>query len=99
MGHFTIQLPNNLHGDVRCGTIRKKTLLLNLFKRSKPDVKRGYVVKIEPSSTTASEYRLLKTMDGKWLSESIGGFQVSQDDDMTASIRSAIDNYEGCWFS
>ena len=31
MGHFTITLPNNQLGDVRCGTIRKKTLFLGLF--------------------------------------------------------------------
>jgi hypothetical protein len=93
MGHFTIQLPNHLQGDVRWGTIRKKSLFSNLFKRSKAEVKKGYIVKIEPSPARPG-YRLLKTMDGKWLSESSGGFQVTPDDDMTSSIRSAIDNYE-----
>jgi hypothetical protein len=95
MGHFTIHLPNNRQGDVRCGTIRKKSLFSNLFKKSNSEVKKGYIVKIEPTSTGHNEYRLLKTKNGKWASEDDGGFQVTPDDELSASIKSAIDNYEG----
>jgi hypothetical protein len=94
MGHFTIHLPNNQQGDVRWGTIKRKTLFSNLFKKSNSEVKKGYIVKIEPTSDGHNEYRLLKTMDNKWTSEDGGGFQVTPDDEMSASIKSAIDNYE-----
>jgi len=96
MGHFTISLPNNLQGDVRFGTIKKKSLFLDLFKpkKSNDDIKKGYIIKIEPTSTEQNEYRLLKTKEGKWTSEDVGGFQVSPDDELSALIKSAIDNYE-----
>jgi hypothetical protein len=94
MGHFTIHLPNNQQGDVRWGTIKKKSLFLNLFKKSNSEIKKGYIVKIEPTISGYKEYRLLKTMDGKWTSEDDGGFQVTPNDEMSALIKSAIDNYE-----
>jgi hypothetical protein len=77
MGHFTITLPNNLQAEVRCGTIKKKALFLDLFKTKKlnNEVKKGYIIKIEPTSTKHSEYRLLKTNEGKWTCEHDGGFQ------------------------
>ena len=96
MGHFTISLPNNLQGDVRFGTIKKKSLFLDLFKtkKSNDDIKKGYIIKIEPTSTEQNEYRLLKTKEGKWTSEDVGGFQVSPDDEISTAIKGAIDNYE-----
>ena len=96
MGHFTINLPNNQQGDVRWGTIKKTSLFLNPFKRKNPDngVKKGYIVRIEPTAAGLNEYRLLKTKDGKWTSEDDGGFQVSPDDEISILIRSAIDSYE-----
>jgi 23S rRNA maturation-related 3'-5' exoribonuclease YhaM len=96
MGHFTITLPNNLQGDVRYGTIKKKSLFLDLFKTKKlnNEVKKGYIIKIEPTSTEPNEYRLLKTKEGKWTTDDDGGFQVTPDDEISASIKSAIDNYE-----
>jgi len=62
MGHFTIALPNNQQGDVRYGTIRKKTLLLNLFgsKKQHYETKKGYIVNLEPATESKMEYRLLK---------------------------------------
>src|SRR5689334_431761 len=96
MGHFTITLPNNLQGNVRWGTIKKKSLFFDLFKskKSNNEVKKGYIIRIEPTTTEHKEYRLLKTMEGKWTSEDVGGFQVTPDDEIGASIKSAIDNYE-----
>jgi hypothetical protein len=96
MGHVTITLPNNLQAEVKWGTIKKKALLLDLFKTKKlnSEVKKGYIIKIEPTSTEHSEYRLLKTNEGKWTSEDAGGFQVTPDDEISASIKSAIDKYE-----
>lgn len=96
MGHFTITLPNNLRGDVRWGTIKKKSQFLHHFKRKKSnsEVKKGYIVKIESLTSEHKEYRLLKTMDGKWTYEEAGGFQVTPDDEISGSIKTAIDNYE-----
>ena len=56
---------------------------------------KGYIIKIEPTSTEQKEYRLLKTKEGKWTSEDVGGFQVSLDDEISTAIKGAIDNYEG----
>jgi hypothetical protein len=96
MGHFTITLPNNQQGDVRQGTVRKKSTLLNFLKGNKSDneIKKGYIVKIEPNSTEQKEYRLLKSKEGNWISEDDGGFQVTPDDEISLSIKKAIDNYE-----
>ena len=96
MGHFTINLPNNQQGDVRWGTIKKKSLFLDLFKskKSNNEIRKGYIIRIEPTSIENNEYRLLKTKEGKWTSEDDGGFQVTPDDEISASIKSAIDNYE-----
>ncbi|MGZ3922773.1 MAG: hypothetical protein ACXVLT_14735 [Flavisolibacter sp.] len=96
MGHFIITLPNNLHGEVRWGTIRKKSLFLDLFKskKLKNDIKRGYIVNIESTSNEHKEYRLLKTREGTWSSESEGGFQVTPDDEISISIKNEIDSYE-----
>lgn len=94
MGHFTIQLPGNRQGDVRWGTIKKSSLFSNLFKKSNTETKKGYIVKIDPASPGHKEYRLLKTSDGKWTSEDSVGFLVTPDNEMTASIKTAIDNYE-----
>ena len=96
MGHFTIALPNNQKGDVIWGTIRKKSLFLDLFRKGKlaNEVKKGYIIKIEPTTSKPNEYRLLKTKEGKWTSEDDGGFQITPDDEISASIKSAIDNYE-----
>ncbi len=96
MGHFTITLPNNQQGDVRWGTIRRSSLFLNIFKRNKSnyEIKKGYIVKVEPTSTEQKEYRLLKTKEGNWISKDDGGFQVTPDDEISVSIKKAIDNYE-----
>jgi len=95
MGHFTITLPNNLNGDVRWGTIRKKSTFLNLFKSNKSDsyIKKGYVIKVGPANEQR-EYRLLRSKDGNWTSEDDGGFQLTPDDNISAEIKKAIDNYE-----
>ena len=96
MGQFTIALPNNQRGDVRWGTIRKKSLFLDLFKKKRLDneVKKGYIIKIEPASKNQKEYRFLKTKKGNWTSEDDGGFQVTSDDQISIEIKKAIDNYE-----
>jgi len=97
MGHFTIALPNNQQGDVRWGTIRKKSLFLDLFRKNRlnNEVKKGYIVHIEPASTNQQEYRLLKTKEGEWLSEGDEGFRVTPDDQISIAIKKAIDNFEG----
>ena len=53
MRHFTISLPNNLHGDVRWGTIKRKSLFLDLLKGKKlnSEAKKGYIIRVEPTTT------------------------------------------------
>ena len=51
------------------------------------------MVKVEPANEQR-EYRLLRTKDGNWTSEDDGGFQVTPDDNISAEIKKAIDNYE-----
>jgi hypothetical protein len=96
MGQFTITLPNNQQGNVRWGTIRKKTFFLNLFRhhKLKSEEKKGYIVKIAAVLNSLNEYRLLKTKEGEWASEGNEGFQVTPDDEMSIAIKKAIDNYE-----
>ncbi len=96
MGHFTITLSSNQQGDVRWGTIRKKSLFLGLFRKSRlnNEVKKGYIVKIEPAPQNQKEYRLLKTKEGQWTSEDNEGFRVTPDDQITVAIKKAIDHYE-----
>lgn len=96
MGHFTIALPNNQQGDVRWGTIRKKSPVLDLFRknRSNHEVKKGYIVKIESASKDGKEYRLLKTAEGQWTFEDDGGFGVTRDEPTILAIKAAIDNFE-----
>jgi hypothetical protein len=97
MGHFTITLPNNQQGDVRWGTVRKELISLNLFRANKSGnkIKKCYIVKVEPASAEPKEYRLLKTKEGDWTFEDDGGFRVTPDNEITLSIKRAIDNYEG----
>jgi hypothetical protein len=96
MGHFTIALSNNQQGDVRWGTITKKSSFLGLFRKNRLDneVTKGYIVTIEPASKDQKEYRLLKTKEGEWTSEDDGGFRVTPDDQISMAIKKAIDNYE-----
>jgi hypothetical protein len=96
MGQFTITLPNDQQAEVRFGTIRKKSLFLGLFKKSRlnNEVKKGYIVKIEPSPHDKKEYRLLKTQEGKWTSEDNEGFRVTVDNEISVAIKNAIDKYE-----
>ena len=96
MGHFTITLPNNQQGDVRCGTIRKKTLFLDLFGSNKQpnEIKKGYIVTVEPATENRKEYRLLKNKAGEWTNEDNEGFKVIIDDETSIAIKNAIDHYE-----
>lgn len=96
MGHFIINLPGNQRGDVRWGTIRKMPLFSHFLKSKKSNIgiKKGYIVTIDATGTEPKEYRLLKTGDGNWTSESDGGFQCTPGDEMSTSIKTAIDIYE-----
>jgi hypothetical protein len=95
MGQFIIDLPNNLQGNVRWGTIRKKSSPLGWFKKGLDnEVKKGYIIQIKPASKDQKEYRLLKTKEGNWTSEDDSGFKVTPDDKISVEIKKAIDNYE-----
>src|SRR5690348_15098729 len=95
MGHFTIALSNNEQANVQWGVIRKKTSFFNLFRSNKlkNEERKGYIITMG-AAKGQSEYRLLKTREGEWTSESDGGFQVSTDNEITVAIKRAIDNFE-----
>jgi len=96
MGHFIITLPNNVQGHVSCGTVKKTSTLLNFLKgkKSGTETKKGYIVKVDSTSSQQKEYRLLKTKEGNWISEDAGGFQITPNDQVSAAIKKAIDDYE-----
>lgn len=88
MGHFSITLPNEQQADVRHGIERKINSLLDLlpWRQARREEKRGYIVKVDTGSDAQATYRIFKTMEGQWLPH--------EDDEMTASIKAAIDMYE-----
>lgn len=78
MGRFIINLPGNLHGEVRTGTVRKVGFNLNIFSKKKHtnEQKTGYIVRVG----NQQEYRLFKSTDGTW----------SQDEDGEKELGSGI---------
>ena len=95
MGHFTIDLPGRIKGEVRFGKVMRKVMLPNLFglfgnKAPKREERRGYIVKIGEGQL----YHLLRTKEGEWLNESDSGFPVAKDDETSLAIKKAIEEYE-----
>lgn len=92
MGHFIITLPGNSKWDVRFGYVKRKVLFINLFRKNKlhSDTKKGYIV---VNKQEQKEYRLLKTLDGKWLDKEEAGFQAGNDE-IGIFIKGAIDEFE-----
>jgi hypothetical protein len=85
MGHFTIDLPENLKGDVRWGMVFK--MQISLFRKNKSESIRGYIVNIS-GSNGKTEYRLFKSQNGQWSKDPEGLTEL--DDNMLKLIRNAI---------
>lgn len=97
MGHFTIDLPAERKGEVRFGKIIKKTVnFFDLFRRREynRDERTGYIIKIDPAAGDKKVYHLLRSREGKWLTEGDGGFQIAEDDEISIAIKQAIDEYD-----
>ncbi len=92
MGYFIITLPNNSRLNVRFGYVTKKTSLINFFRKNKihADKKKGYVITDESNQ---KEYRLLKTLDGKWFDKEESGFNTCNNE-IAIHIKKAIDEFE-----
>jgi hypothetical protein len=87
MGLFTIELPENKHGDVRWGMVSKKMSLFSLFRKNKSESKRGYIINItSPNSKT--EYRLFKSRNEEWSKDPEGENEL--DDNTLILIKNAI---------
>ncbi|GAO44871.1 hypothetical protein [Flavihumibacter petaseus] len=96
MGHFIIDLPGNMYGDVRFGTIRRKSFSLAFWKK-KPafnEKRIGYIVNVSGAAEGIKRYQFLKTTDGHWTTQDLENFHVAPDDVMTMAIKAAIDQEE-----
>jgi hypothetical protein len=108
MAHFTIDLPGNINADIRKGKVFKKST--GFVKRwpwikISSEVRTGYLITFEDVlNKNKKEYHLLKTKEGKWLSETDnelspavkkqGKWQPVADDLITLAIKKGIDDYE-----
>jgi hypothetical protein len=96
MGYFTINLPNNIEGEVRWGKVVKldKQLfkLLLPWKKFNLDSKTGYIVKLKSAFVNTTEYRLFQTKEGAWSQDADGKVEV--EDSIALAIRRAIEDHE-----
>ena len=88
MSQFNISLPNNLTGTVKKGKIREDFKVSNLlkFRKSRPETRVAYRVKVDLAPGDMIIYQLSKTPEGKWLS--------TNTDAMTQAVILAIEKYE-----
>jgi hypothetical protein len=97
MAQFFINLPNDRQGNVRTGIKRKeqKTFLhvLMPWKKLDTEEKLAYIVEVNPTDDL-SEYRLLKTKGGRWLTAGEDNWLREGEDSLNVAIKKAIDNYE-----
>jgi hypothetical protein len=92
MGHYILQLPTGEQADVRVGVIQRKALSFRwLFggNRMPSDKKRAYIIHVGPK-----EYRLLRSMDGVWLTEGVGDFQPNAEDTLSTLLKNGILKHE-----
>ena len=96
MGYYTITLPHNIEGEVRWGKVIQKSKafmhVLMPWKKTKQEVKTGYVVKLRSAFVNETEYRLFKTDEGNWFEDAQGKVEVQES--VTLAIKRAIENYE-----
>ena len=88
MSQFNISLPNNLTGTVKKGKIREDFKVSNFlkFRKSRPETRVAYRVKVDLAPGDMIIYQLSKTPEGKWLS--------TNTDAMTQAVILAIEKYE-----
>ena len=89
MAHFTIDLPNNVKGQVNFGLVFKKSMNLNFFKkRTKEEPKTGYIIRLSPEPDANKKYMLYKSNKGKWSTDPEGNMNVEEK--ILIDIREAI---------
>jgi len=107
MAHYTVNLPGNMHADVKQGKVFKKMMRLDKhwpWIKFKGEERTGYVITIDDSSAGSQQYCMLKTIEGTWTSmegaqagasvKIQGKWQPVADDQVTLAIKKAIDAYE-----
>jgi hypothetical protein len=97
MAQFLIKLPNNRQGNVKTGIRKKdkkkfKDFFFPSGKLNKEE-KIAYIVEVEPVYDL-SEYRLLKTKEGKWLNDGEDKWLRHGESDFNSAIKKAIDDHE-----
>jgi len=97
MAQYFIPLPNNRQGNVKTGIRKKdKKSFMDLFFRSaklNKEEKIAYIVEVEPAYDM-SEYRLLKTKEGKWLNDGEDKWLRHGEPAFNSAIKQAIDDHE-----
>jgi len=97
MAQYFITLPNNRQGNVKTGVKRKETKrfahLLLPWKKLDREEKIAYIVEVQPMYDI-SEYRLLKTREGKWLNDGEDKWLRHGEANFNSAIMKAIDEYE-----
>jgi hypothetical protein len=96
MGRFTIYLPNNITGEVRCGKAAKlNRMFISSFlpwKKGRSVGKTIYTILIQSNTIYQLEYRLFKTREGYW-SEDVEGKEELEAPLVLAIIK-AIEEHE-----
>jgi len=96
MGYYTITLHHNIEGQVHWRTVnRRSTLFMHLsmpWKRTNPELKTGYVVKLKSAFVKETEYRLFKTKEGAWFQDARGRVEVKEP--VSLAIKQAIEDHE-----
>ena len=97
MAQYFITLPNNRQGNVKTGIRKKdKKSFMDLFFSSRKlnkEEKIAYIVEVLPVYDI-SEYRLLKTKEGKWLNDGEDKWLRHGEDAFNSAIKKAIDDHE-----
>jgi len=96
MAQYFITLPNNRQGNVKTGIRKKdKKSFMDLFSSRKlnKEEKTAYIVEVKPVYDI-SEYRLLKTKEGKWLNDGEDRWLRHGEDAFNSAIKKAIDDHE-----
>lgn len=96
MGYFTINLPNNIEGEVRWGKVTKLDKqvlsLLQPWKKFIRESKTGYIIKLKSAFVNETEYKLFQTKEGKWSQDADGEVEVKEP--IALAIRRAIEEHE-----
>src|SRR5947209_17249353 len=96
MAQYFISLPNNRQGNVKTGIRKKdKKSFMDIFssRQLNMEEKIAYIVEVNPAYDL-SEYRLLKTKEGKWLNDGEDKWLRHGEAAFNAAIKQAIDEYE-----